>query len=208
MIKKKLLFLTTLLCALPLALGVSNWNSIPQDIPVHWSLTGDVDRFAPKAVVVFGLPLTFVMIHIFCHFLATREEAVDSRTHDFEGLIYWMFPFLSTVFCPVVIFSLMGMAVKLFVLVPAVVGFVCVFAAVWLARIRSLSNEKREKAESKELTENQKKAILFTQMAVCVGGTSLIFCSFCSVFFVGFVLLGASLVVSLIYSLVLHKKRK
>lgn len=208
MIKKKLLFLTTLLSALPLVLGVANWNLIPQDIPVHWEAIGEADRFAPKAVVVFLLPLAFVTIHILCHFLATREEVVESRTSDFEGLIYWFIPLLSIVCCSIGVFSFMGVSVKLSVLVCAVIDYLCIFAVVWLARLRKICGENSEKKKLKPLTQNQKKAILFTQNAVCISGTLSIVCSFCGALNIGFIIIAASLLISLCYSLILHKKRK
>ena len=59
MIKKnlKVLIITSLVILLPIVAGVILWNQLPEQIPSHWNMNGEVDGWSSKPFAVFGMPL-------------------------------------------------------------------------------------------------------------------------------------------------------
>lgn len=55
--KNKLNWLEWSLLALPFVILAFSWPGIPDRVPIHWDLTGRIDRYAPKAFGMFLIPL-------------------------------------------------------------------------------------------------------------------------------------------------------
>ena len=68
MIKKnlKVLIITSLIILLPIVAGVILWNQLPEQIPSHWNMNGEVDGWSSKPFAVFGMPLIMVALQWIC----------------------------------------------------------------------------------------------------------------------------------------------
>ena len=59
MIKKNLpkLIITSLIILIPIVIGLILWDKLPDQVPVHWNMSGEVDDYATKTQAVFAMPL-------------------------------------------------------------------------------------------------------------------------------------------------------
>ena len=75
MIKKNLgtLILTTVILLLPMVIGLMMWNKLPDQVPMHWNISGEVDGWGSKGMLVFVFPLLFVGIE-WLGFLTTAHD--------------------------------------------------------------------------------------------------------------------------------------
>ena len=64
MAKRKfgVLILTSIVILLPMLAGLALWNQLPDTIPFHWNLAGEVDYKAPKAVVIVAFPVLMLVL--------------------------------------------------------------------------------------------------------------------------------------------------
>ena len=64
MTKRKLgvLILTSIVILLPMLAGFVLWNQLPETIPFHWNLAGEVDYQASKAVAVVAFPALMLVL--------------------------------------------------------------------------------------------------------------------------------------------------
>jgi uncharacterized membrane protein len=46
------------------------WNQIPERVPIHWNIRGEIDRWAPKAPGLLLLPLIGLRTVVLCHVVA------------------------------------------------------------------------------------------------------------------------------------------
>ena len=55
MIKKNLpkLIITSLIILIPIVIGLILWDKLPDQVPVHWNMSGEVDDYATKTQAVF-----------------------------------------------------------------------------------------------------------------------------------------------------------
>lgn len=64
MTKRKLgvLILTSIVILLPMLAGFVLWNQLPETIPFHWNLAGEVDYQAPRVVAVVAFPVLMLVL--------------------------------------------------------------------------------------------------------------------------------------------------
>ena len=64
MLKKKLktVILTSVITILPMFAGLVMWNKLPEKIPTHWGLSGEVDGWSGKPFAVFFIALVIKFV--------------------------------------------------------------------------------------------------------------------------------------------------
>lgn len=87
------LLITTVICLLPMAYGVANWSQLPDRLPGHMNLAGEVDRYDSKWVTVFMFPLLIAAFNAVCNIVANLKMAEScARPAKMPHLIKWMMP--------------------------------------------------------------------------------------------------------------------
>ena len=57
-------WLVIALMLVPVLITVAVWDRIPDEVPVHWNIKGEVDNYEPKAFGMFILPITILITNI------------------------------------------------------------------------------------------------------------------------------------------------
>ena len=97
MIKKnwKLLLVTSLVILLPMMAGLLLWDRLPDPLPTHWNVSGQIDDYSSKAMVVFGFPC----IMLGFQWLATLGTAADPKKKNHSEkilhLVLWIVPVIT-----------------------------------------------------------------------------------------------------------------
>lgn len=55
---------STVLCALTLAVTLAARAALPEQVPMQWGLTGEASSFWPRDAVVFGVPAACIAINL------------------------------------------------------------------------------------------------------------------------------------------------
>ena len=53
---KRTLIISSLVLLVPVIAGLLLWEQLPDPMPFHWNIQGEVDGWASKATAVFGMP--------------------------------------------------------------------------------------------------------------------------------------------------------
>jgi len=89
------LILSSLAILLPIAAGLIFWDKLPETLPRHWNITGQVDAYSSKGFVIFVLPLIMLAFH----WLAILITAADKKNRDQDKKVYtmmlWVLPLLT-----------------------------------------------------------------------------------------------------------------
>ena len=101
MIKRNIgiLILTSIIVLLPIVAGVFLWDRLPAQIPIHWSLSGEIDQYVPKFVAVVIFPLVMLALHWISFF--------SKRDREGGALFYWVIPVITLVLFAVVYYFAM-----------------------------------------------------------------------------------------------------
>lgn len=54
------------------------WNELPQNIPTHFGISGEPDKFGPKNEIIIA-PLTFTVIGILTYFILRNIHKIDPK---------------------------------------------------------------------------------------------------------------------------------
>ncbi len=95
--KWKVFIITSIVCMLPILLGLSLWTKLPDTMAIHFNIYGVPDNFAPKGFVVFGLPLLMVVLQAYCCFVNDINSYKHGNRKKFEAVTKWIIPCLTVV---------------------------------------------------------------------------------------------------------------
>ncbi len=130
------LLITTVLCLLPIALGIILYNKLPEQVAVHFNSSGAPDNYLPKGITVFGLPVIFAVINLFTHFRLNHDPRSGEASFRLKLTAKWALPLISVIVMPITLFLSMGANIPLGMIVAAMVGLVIVIAGNYLPKCK------------------------------------------------------------------------
>lgn len=92
---KKLIIITSLITLLPLLIGITLWNRLPETMVTHWNMNNEPDGFMSKGAVVFGMPFMMVALHLVCIFATLADPKHKNISNKIFTLVLWIIPVLS-----------------------------------------------------------------------------------------------------------------
>ena len=134
---KWLMVVTSIIILLPILGGVLLWDKLPERVPFHWGINGEVDGWASKPMAVFGLPPFMLAIQWIC-ILATGLEpkAKNVTTTKMLGLVLWIIPVLNLFLHVMVYLAAFGRKVDMAAIMPLFMGALFVVIGNYLPKCK------------------------------------------------------------------------
>ena len=92
---KNKLILTTIICLLPILIGVVLWNQLPDVMATHFDMNGEPNGWSSKAFTVFGLPVFIAVINVLCTVVTENDPRRHKYPEKMMKLVYWICPVVS-----------------------------------------------------------------------------------------------------------------
>ncbi len=121
-IRWKFLFFSWVITLLPVLLGVALWNSLPENIAIHFDMYNRPDNFAPKWFAVFGLPVMMVILQTISCVITDFNSAKHGERKKFENVVKWIIPVLCIVLQVITLGYSLGWAIDIRVSVMLIVS--------------------------------------------------------------------------------------
>lgn len=134
--KDRLLWITTIVCFLPIILSLALYDKLPEEIAIHFNGAGVADNYAPKAVAVFGLPFLMAAINIFTHLTINNDPKKMNAASALMYMAKWSVPVMSVILMPVTLFIALGYEIPIEIIGPAIVGVVIVAFGNYLPKCK------------------------------------------------------------------------
>lgn len=87
----KWLVYTSIICLLPIILGLVYYNELPEMVAIHFDIYNNPDNYFSKELFVFALPVFMMIIQIFCCVMYdvqdTNKEANEKTIKIFKYII-------------------------------------------------------------------------------------------------------------------------
>ena len=93
--KWKIWLITSIVCLLPILLGLALWEKLPETLAIHFNIYGEPDNFASKGFVVFVLPLLMAVLHSVCCFVNDINARKYGEKAKIDRVIKWLVPFVT-----------------------------------------------------------------------------------------------------------------
>ena len=138
MIKKnwKMLLITSLAILLPVFAGVLLWSQLPEQIPSHWNMQGEIDGYSSKPFSVLGLPLILLAIHWFIVCVTLADPKKQNHSEKILHLVFWIVPALSIILSAVTYSTAMGKGVRMEIFVSVLLGLLFVAIGNYLPKCK------------------------------------------------------------------------
>lgn len=134
--KNIFLYLTTILCLLPMILSAVVYDKLPNQVAIHFDSAGNPNNYAPKIVAAFGLPLFMAVINVIVHVTMDNDPKKANVSLAMKQITKWSVPVLSVIIIPCTLFYAMGADIKISVIVPALVGILLVIVGNYLPKCK------------------------------------------------------------------------
>ena len=120
MIKKnwKILLATSLIILLPVLAGIMLWNQLPEKMPTHWNMAGQIDGWSSKPFAVFGIPLMMLAFQWICVLATSADPKKEHHPSKVLHLVFWMIPVISAVLSVLIYAAALGNQVRMEMVMP------------------------------------------------------------------------------------------
>ncbi|MBO7217415.1 MAG: SdpI family protein [Clostridia bacterium] len=107
-INKLKLILSSLANLLPMFFGIAVSEKLPDTMPIHWNINGEVDGYASKAVVIFVAPILLLILHLGCIFATKADNKNKEQNEKVTSIIYFIIPVVSIVVNGIIYSTVLG----------------------------------------------------------------------------------------------------
>ena len=133
---KALLFATSLVILLPILVGLVFWNRLPQQVPFHWDINGNVDNWVSRPIAVFCMPGIMLALHWVC----VLASSLDSKSRHYHRkaiqLVLWICPALSLLISTLVYATALGSPVRVEIILPLFFGLLMIVIGNLLPKMK------------------------------------------------------------------------
>lgn len=133
---KGTLILTTIVMLIPMIIGLLLWDKLPEQIPSHWDINGEVDRWSSKGFVVFFFPCLLLAIHWVCVFASCADPKAKDYHPTMIRLVLWICPMIGLVLNSLVYAFALGYPLKVEIIMPLLVGLMFIIVGNLLPKCR------------------------------------------------------------------------
>ena len=208
MIKKhlKTLIITSILTLLPILAGLYLWNTLPEQVPSHWDVNGEIDGWSSKPFFVFGLPSIMLAAQWLCVLGTAADPKKANHSDKVLHLVLWIIPVLSIVLSAMTYMITLGHSVRVEVIMPLIIGLVFTIIGNYLPKCKQSYTVGIKIPWTLNSEENWNRTHRFAGRLWLVCGLGIMLTSFIGGFWVFLPIVLVMVLAPCIYSYLLHRK--
>ena len=116
------LIVTSVVILLPILVGLLIWNRLPEAVPFHWNVNGEVDQWVSRGVAVFVLPFVMLAFHWLCIFVTSKDPRNKDNQEKALTLVVWIVPVLTNAVCCIAFATAIGCEISVSVVMALLLG--------------------------------------------------------------------------------------
>lgn len=208
MIKKhlKTLIITSVIILLPILAGLLLWDQLPEQIPSHWNVNGEVDGWSSKSFAVFGLPLILLAAQWLCILGTATDPKKGNHPEKILHLVLWIIPVISLLLFAITYATALGKTVRVEVIMPVFIGLVFAIIGNYMPKCKQNYTIGIKIPWTLESEENWNKTHRFAGRLWVVCGVVIMLTGFVGGFWIFMGIAFLMVLAPFIYSYILHRK--
>ena len=205
---KAMLIVTSLVMLIPMLIGLLLWNKLPDQIPSHWDINGEVDAWSSKAFAVFFFPALLLGIHWLCVLASSADPKSKNYHPKMLRLVLWICPVSSLVLNSLVYCVALGYELNVEIVMPLLVGLMFIIVGNLLPKCRQSYTMGIKLPWTLHNEENWNKTHRFGGKLWVIGGIITMATAFLGSFWILLSVLIVMVAAPTIYSYCLYRKQK
>ena len=135
-INVKSLVITSIVCLLPIILGLIFYNELPESIAIHWGINNNPNGYFSKPAFVFGMPIMMVALQIFCCLCSDLSDKNPEANKKAVPVYKWIIPILTIILYIVTIMFAFGSNLDIRKIVMVVLGIIFIISGNYMPKVR------------------------------------------------------------------------
>ncbi len=91
---KKIFIILTLLYLVPIIFGVIMYAKLPNMMPIHWNVNGEINGYISKHIFVFAFPIVGYLFNVFLVYITEKNIKDKKSMSKMINLLYFILPFI------------------------------------------------------------------------------------------------------------------
>lgn len=198
--------LTTILCLLPIIMGVLYYEELPEQMAIHFNSTGEADNYMNKNFVLFGLPILLAILNLITQFRLVTDPQKINYSKVLLYVTRWLIPVVSIGAMSFTILVGIGKSINIGNIGPIIAGLLIIIVGNYLPKCHfnytmgiklpwTLNNE-----------DNWNKTHRFAGFIWVVGGIIILLSAFWPTKYVILGIIGAMVIIPMVYSFLLYRQ--
>ncbi len=170
----KILIITSIICLLPIVMGVVFYQQLPEQMPVHFNFNNEPDNYASKNFALFGIPIILTLLQIMCCVVSDINKNKMTKEPRFITIIKWFIPILTIVVSTIIIEIPLGSTVDVRKSICLVMGILFILTGNYFPKM----SYEFSKGKIHPIPKNEEMYRKMTRMwgyTFVVGGIALLF---------------------------------
>ena len=203
---KKTLFITCAVILLPIIAGLLLWNRLPDRIPTHWGMGGEVDGWSGKGFAVFAMPALMLGIQLLCFFATASDPKRGNIRRKYLSMVLWIIPVLSVMTSCISYAVALGAQIRVEQVIPGFIGLMFVIIGNYMPKFQQSYTMGIRLPWTLSSEENWNRTHRFGGKIWALGGIGVLFCTLMGWGIASIVILAVVVIVPTVYSYVLYRK--
>ena len=205
---KGTLILTSIITLIPMVIGLLLWDQLPDTLPTHWDINGNVDGWSSKSFAVFFFPALLLAIQWLCVFASCADPKSKDYHPKMIGLVLWTCPVLSLLLNSMVYAAALGYGLKIEIIMPLIVGLMFVIVGNLLPKCRQSYTMGIKLPWTLNNEENLNKTHRFGGKVWAIGGVIIMATALVGSFWLLIGVMVVMVVAPTLYSYLLYRKQQ
>ena len=205
---KGTLIITSLVTLIPIVIGLLLWNKLPEQVPFHWDINGNVDNWASRTVSVFVMPAILLAFHWLCVLMSTIDPKSKSYHPSTIKLVLWICPMISLLVSVLVYCYALGYGLRVEVIMPLFMGALFVVIGNLLPKMRQSYTMGIKLPWTLNSEENWNKTHRFAGKLWVAGGVVTMATAFLGNFWIFIGILALMVIIPTLYSYLYYRSHK
>jgi len=197
------MLLTSVLILLPIIFGLVMWNSLPEQMPIHWNAKGEADSFASRPIAILLLPCILLVLHWISVTVTMADNKKHSQSKKVMEMLYYMVPVISLL-CNTALYSAaLGIELEIVSVATALVGIILIVFGNYMPKIRPNRTFGLRIKQTLESEANWNATHRFSGRLFVISGFAVLMCILLPTAYemtAMFIILTAAVLSSIIYS--------
>ena len=200
------LVVSSLVCLLPVLVGLLFYGRLPDRIPIHWDSAGEVDNYAAKAFVVFVMPVLFCVLNLLVRTVVQNDPKRANASPAIRAIGFWIIPAISMVCCTVSFLAGMGVGVDVPLCLMGLLGFILILLGNYMPKCKQNYAIGIRLPWTLDDPENWNKTHHMAGYLWIVGGMAMILGAFLKLWWLQICIILLIALVPCVYSFLLYKR--
>lgn len=134
--EKVIMWITSIICVMPIILSVVIYQDLPDQIAVHWNNAGTADGYLPRSIVAIGLPILFLAVNLYSKIRLFGDPKRAAHSEALKLISIWLIPLLALVIVPVTLFISMGLNIPIALISLVTAGGLMIICGNYIPKCR------------------------------------------------------------------------